>query len=545
MLSELFVVAAVDGYTSPLKIIIMLLLITPWLYVAPWVQKDAHHVRAPEPLWSALLLGAGAAGVLLWLIIPMYLLGLAIYIVLTGAALGAYVVYRNSRVPQEHRILTAAHIASGLRRNPASQIEIISRVKLYDSNARTVLAPDNKTAGINERTTYNAAQELLQDIIWRRASEADLSPVGQHARVKLIIDGVAIDRPTMSHADSEAIIQYLKGIGGMDVNELRRPQKGQIFADYVGGRIDIELFTTGTTGGQRMQFRIIQEIIRTNLDELGMSEEVLNRVRQMNQAGSGLIIVSARPKNGATSTIYSMLRDQDAFIKQLVTLEATPAVDLENITQYAYERTERLGASLASALRRDPDIVMVDTCPDRETAEIIIQAAQSKTVLLGMKAPDSFTALAKWVKVCGDASAAVKPLLGVLCQMLLRKLCVSCRQDYRPDPQRLAKLNLSASQAEKLYRPPTGPLTDEKGRPIVCQSCQGSGYVGRTAAFELLEITDELRQLVADNASLSQIRAASRRNNMLYLQEQALRKVIDGVTSIQEVVRVLQQAKKA
>lgn len=102
----------------------------------------------------------------------------------------------------------------------------------------------------------------------------------------------------------------------------------------------------------------------------------------------------------------------------------------------------------------------------------------------------------------------------------------------------MSKLNLPAEKIEKFYRPPTRPLTDEKGNPITCPTCRGTGYYGRTGAFELMEVTDEIRELVAGNASLGRIKAACRKNKMLYLQEQALRKVIDGVTGIDEVIRV-------
>ena len=138
----------------------------------------------------------------------------------------------------------------------------------------------------------------------------------------------------------------------------------------------------------------------------------------------------------------------------------------------------------------------------------------------------------------------VKDLCAVVHQVLIRKLCPACREQYRPDPQLLAKANLKISPNIPFYRPPTQGLADEKGRPIVCPSCQNSRYVGRTGVFELLELSDEIRQLIASNASLSQIRAACRKNGMLYLQEQALRKVVSGETSIQEVIRTTQQAKK-
>ena len=148
------------------------------------------------------------------------------------------------------------------------------------------------------------------------------------------------------------------------------------------------------------------------------------------------------------------------------------------------------------------------------------------------------------MKLVGSTKEATEGLRGILCQILLRKLCTTCREAYRPDPKFLAKANLPAQKIEAFYRPPSQPLTDEKGRPYICPTCHGNGYFGRTGVFELMEITDEVRQLLRAKAPASQIQSACRKNKMLYLQEQALRKVIEGVTSIQEVIRVTQQAKK-
>jgi type II secretory ATPase GspE/PulE/Tfp pilus assembly ATPase PilB-like protein len=303
------------------------------------------------------------------------------------------------------------------------------------------------------------------------------------------------------------------------------------------------LSTAGTTGGQRMHFKVLQEVVRQKLDELGMSEDVLKSLREIGQA-KGLVLVSGRSGSGVTSTLYSLLRQHDAFMKQIVTLEAKPAVPLENITQTAYGDPERLPELLASALRRDPDVVMLDQCPDGPSAQLLLEAAAEKCILVGMEGEDSFVALAKWAKLCGSVPAAVEHLGAVSCQMLLRRLCTTCKEPYRPDPQVLAKANLP-SNIETFYRPPSQTPVDEKGRPIICTTCQGTGYFERTGVFELLAITPEMRQIISKGANLRDIKAAARKAKMLYLQEQALRKVMAGVTSIQEVLRVSQTAKKA
>ena len=530
------------GYLSVAKSVVLLVLTVPWLYVAPWVHKDAKRVRAPQQMWCMLVMGSGALGVLIWLVLPIYAIGLLAYLVLTGSALLAYVFYRNGRVGEDEKVLTGSHFASLLARQKRESVQAVTRVKLYGKDGKIRHPPDAETAEADEVKAYNLVQDLLYDAIWRRASDADLIPTQTQMEARLLIDGVATKRPGIDIHDGEALIQYLKAIAELDPEDRRRPQKGAISVDLGSKRIDVQVATAGTTSGQRLQLRIVQEAVRTKLDELGMSADLLKRIREQTQT-HGILLVSAPPRSGLTSTLYSLLREHDAFMKQLVTMEAKVGIELENITQHAYGADADLAEALAPVLRRDPDVVMIDTCPDAATAEQILQAAKEKILLVGMIAGDSFSALAKWVKTCGSA-AAVQDLRGVLCQILLRKLCPRCREAYKPDPQLLAKANLPADKIDKFYRPASKPPLDEKGRPIVCATCQGTGYFERTAAFELLEMTDGIRKLVVGGSTIREIKAACRKNKMLYLQEQALRKVIAGETSVQEVLRVSQSLKK-
>ena len=534
------------GYFSVAKIVVALVALPPWWLAATWVHKDAKKAHTSGAVWGAVVLGGGALGFLLLLAIPYYAAGLLIYLVLTLALLLAYAVYRDGRVEEgEEKILSAAFWSAVFAHKKRAALQADTRVRIYDFNGKIVPPPDANAPDAEKAVVvaYNHAQELLYDMIWRRASLAVVVPEKEQATVRFVIDGAVTARDPIPLEDAQAIIQHLKPLAGLDPKEQRRPQQGEISLDLGSKRMDVALSTAGTTGGQRIQFRILQEVIRQQLDQLGMSEDVRTKVGEMSRQ-SGLLLVSGRGGSGVTSTLYSLLRQHDAFMKQLVTLESKPALALENITQTPYGDAAKLAEALAPALRRDPDVVMLDQCPDAQTASLLREAGAEKSILLGMEAEDSFTALAKWVKICGDAAAAVAPLRGILCQLLLRKLCPTCKEPYRPDPQMLAKANLPAN-IEKFFRPPSAPPVDEKGRPIICSTCKGTGYFERTGVFELLALTPGIRQLIAQGASLRDIKNACRKNKMLYLQEQALRKVIAGVTSIQEVLRVSQPAKKA
>ena len=547
-MTDLIAAAQSTGaYFSPAKILVMFVLMVPWMILAPWVQKDAKKVRASEMGWPVAVLLVAAATALVWVVQPFYVIGLLTYVLLTGGVLIAYVTHRNSRVAnEEDKVLTIAHLKSLFSGEKAKSVRMVHKVRLYHASGKAAIPPTAESDE-EEQKAYNGAQELLYDIVFRRASEADLSPsAGGQTRVRFVIDGVVQERPPLPLPLSEAVIQYLKGLGGMDVEDRRRPQAGQMAVDLAGMMIEIALRSAGTTGGQRMQFRVIQEFVQTRLDALGLDEGMLARIKEINGTGNGLILVSGRSGSGVTSTLYSLLREHDAFIQQLESVESRPAVDLENVTQHTYgDAKDKVASVVEAVLRRDPNILLVDECPDPATAELLANAAADKTILLGMSASDTFTALAKWIKLCGDARLAAGSLRGVLCQMLLRKLCPNCREAYLPNPEMLAKANLSGQGIERFYRPPTRPLTDEKGNPIACVACQGTGYLGRTAVFELLDVTEEIRELIVSGVPLAQIKATCRKSRMLYLQEQALQRVIGGVTSVQELIRVSQAERKS
>ncbi len=530
-----------SGYFSIFKIILILVFTFPWLKAATWIDKDANVVHLPRTFWNLLVISAGVLSLLLWFILPWYAVGLVLYLVLVTTVITTYVLLRNKRVVPEARVFTPRHLRSVFTSGKSERVETIHRVRIYDHTGRPVAPPPEDQ--IDQRIAYNLAQNLLHDIVLFRASDVDLQPVKTQATLKFVVDGVAHKRPAMEISDSEKLIDFIKGIAGMDVADKRRPQSGKIAVEAGAVTVDMDIATAGTMQGQRLQVRIVQETAKTNLSELGLPEDILAKLEKLNQQ-KGLIIVSGEHGSGVTSTLYSLLRRHDAYIENLASIEKHITVDLENVRQIEYSDQTDMPARLASLLRRDPDVVMVDECRTAQAARLICDAAETKQILLGSTASSALAGLAKWVKAVGDARKAVMPLKAVTCQVLLRKLCPDCKEPYSPRRDLLAKMNLPAEKIDKFYRPPTKPLTDEKGNPIICPTCRGTGYYGRTGAFELLEMTDEIRELVVQGAPLSKIKAACRKNKMLYLQEQCLRKVIKGITSVEEVIRVTSKTNK-
>jgi type II secretory ATPase GspE/PulE/Tfp pilus assembly ATPase PilB-like protein len=525
-------------YFSWLKILVYLVLALPWLWACAWMDKDTKVTRMPREVWLSAGVAGGVLGLLIWLLVPVFIVGLGVYLVIILAIGTVYVVQRNAKVVPEARVLTRDFFADLLERRKEASVDLVSRLKVYDSSGQPAVLPQDGT--VEMKTVFNRAQDLLYDILWRRASEVDISPASAEALgLRYFIDGLVVPCEPLERPVADGVIDYIKRLAGMDPEDRRRPQNGKVAVDLAGQQVDIDIVAAGSTSGPRMQLKIVQEAVRTQLTELGMPQEILAEIKKINARRKGLTLVAAKSRNGLTSTLYSLMRAHDAYTEQLMTVEVKPEADMENVTQSTYKDPADMARVLAGVLRRDPSVVMVDQCTTADGAERVLAGAAGLKVMLGVSAKDSFYALAQWVKVAGDAAAAVAPINAVLSQVLLRRLCPACREAYQPNTDLLRKANLPTDKVEQFYRPPAN-LTDEKGRPIICPTCQGSGYLGRTAAFELLTIDDGLRQLLTAGAGLTKIKAAARKRGMLYLQEQALRLVMEGITSVEEVIRVTQ-----
>jgi len=246
--------------------------------------------------------------------------------------------------------------------------------------------------------------------------------------------------------------------------------------------------------------------------------------------------------------MYSLVRNHDAFLNNINTLEKLPTSKLLNVTQNTYSLsdtgTTTYAKRLQAIVRMGPDVVGIGECEDDETAKVASAAAKDgKIIYIVMNADSVLQALGKWLKLVGDRKLVAETLVGISNQRLLRKLCEQCKQGYTPNAELLKKFNLPAEKAKVLYRPGK-EIFDKRGKPSMCQHCQGTGFVGRTGVFEMIVLNDELRKAVRQVKQLPELGMQFRRAKMLYLQEQALRKVIAGTTAVNEMLRVLASAKK-
>jgi type II secretory ATPase GspE/PulE/Tfp pilus assembly ATPase PilB-like protein len=528
-------------YVHPVKLAAVAVAFTLWAMFAQWVDKDTIAVNTFRVLWNLIVLGVGVASAVALLLVPVFAIGYSVFCVANLTLFIVYVVHRNKLVKEEDRVFTMGHLKrlqeqgfSGKKKKPK---EVKERVRITSSSRKVVPIPPEDP----EREQYRVTQDLLFNTLWRRAAVVEVAPASAEAmKVSYLIDGVSTDGETVPRADGDGLVQFIKQIAGLNLEERRKPQKGQFMAAIGDHKHKLMARTDGSTAGEKLTLRVIYNEADYKVPDLGFNPKQLDLAMQTkNEDARGLVLLSAPPASGLTTTIYSFTRNHDRFLQNVQLIEFEKELDIDNVTQiiYAPGDTMSFAERLLRIVRADPDIIVLPEVRDREVAAVASKAASEKQkVYVAMQALDNADALRKWLALVGDKALVAKSLFALCNQRLVRKLCETCKQAYKPDAQMMRKLNLPEDKV--LFRVPEAQV-DKHGNPIICPACQGTGYIGRTGVFEWIPVDDSLREAIRNFSSPSELQGHIAKKGGIGLQGQALQKVLDGVTSIQEVARVM------
>lgn len=529
------------GYVSWLKLLIVLAAFFGWLPLVNWIYLDSRAVETNTFLWTLVAALVGAAALFMWLMIPTFFIGLLIFLVALGGSLMAYVTHRNSLVNDYDKVLTPEHIKN-IFVNPQKKLQQLSRgLSFITANKNEVPLPEPKS---REASGFAVTCDLLDDAIWRRVSQILLNPQKEEYEVIYIIDGVPGKQPSRPKEEVEDFIYYGKQLASLEVEERRKPQKGRFTAilnQDQSQRYQWELITSGSTAGEQVKVKRIEEHGVWKIEDLGFNENQIESILALRKETAGIVLISGTANSGLTSTLYALLRNHDPFLYNINTLEKKPAGELQNITQTLYTMsdtgTTTFSKRLQSLLRRGPDIVGIGICDDSQTAKLAAAGAKDGKLLYVVLEADSVNqTIEKWIKLVGDQGLVSETLKCIINQRLVRKLCNDCRVAYKPNQALFRKFNIPANEVETFYRP--GEIEyDKHGKPIICEHCQGTGYFGRTGLYETICINDELKQVIKNAKSVNEIGSEFRKAGMLYMQEQSIKKVALGITSINEVIR--------
>ena len=389
-------------------------------------------------------------------------------------------------------------------------------------------------------TVINAVDQIIIDAVRLGASDIHIEPFPGELKIRYRIDGVLEDQPNPSPHLQSAITSRIKIMASMNVAERRRPLDGKIgvTVQSVGKRqIDLRVSTVPTVHGESVVLRILdRESISFGLEQLGLLEENLDQFGRMIQRPHGIILATGPTGSGKTTTLYACLKEINTPEVKIITIEDPVEYELEGINQIQVnpEINVTFAAGLRHILRQDPDKVLVGEIRDRETAEMAIHTSLTgHLVFSSLHTNDASSAATRLVDMGVEPYLIASTLEGIIAQRLARRVCPHCYEMHTAEPERIQ--DLLGSQ--------TGVITSDLliPRAVGCKECRNRGYRGRIGLFEVILMSEELREMTIQSASASQLKRAAMRLGMKTLREDGWRKVVAGYTTIEEVVRLTQE----
>ncbi len=386
---------------------------------------------------------------------------------------------------------------------------------------------------VDEAPVVKLVNVILDQAIREGASDIHIEPHRHGLHVRYRIDGVLHDVMSPPKNLKAALTSRIKIVANLDIAERRRPQDGRIHLKVDGRDIDLRVSTLPTMFGEKVVMRILdQSNALISLNRLGMASDVQAQWEELSSKPYGMILVTGPTGSGKTTTLYATLSKINTLDKNIITVEDPVEYQLPRINQVQVNPKAGLtfATGLRSILRQDPDVIMVGEIRDRETAEIAVQAALTGHLVLSTlhtnDAPSAFTRL---IDMGIEPFLITSSVIGVLAQRLSRTICPKCKESYRPPREAVRRLSEELAEEEDLVL----------YRGAGCDFCRQTGYKGRTGVYELLVVTDRIRERVVRRASANEIRDVARSEGFRTMRDDGIRKVLEGVTTIEEILRVV------
>jgi type IV pilus assembly protein PilB len=375
--------------------------------------------------------------------------------------------------------------------------------------------------------------QLVREAVSDRASDIHIEPMAKDVVVRYRVDGVLHEVMRIPKSARAEITSRLKIMADMNIAERRRPQDGRIRAMIDGREVDFRVASLPSPHGESLVIRVLnQELTPLDLEELGMGPDHLAVMETLLARPFGAVLVAGPTGSGKTTSMYASLKRLNDVTRKIITIEEPIEYQIAGVTQMGVNNVIGLtfAAGLRQILRSDPDVVMVGEIRDPETAEIAVRAALTgHLVLSSIHTNDAPSALTRLVDMGIAPYITSSALLAVLAQRLVRKLCPRCKTQVDVPVEALVRLGMDRRRASK---------TRIFG-PAGCDGCFNTGYRGRVGVFELMVMDDDIRKLFLQEASSEQLRAVAIQHGMRTLREDALDKVATGMTSLQELARVV------
>jgi general secretion pathway protein E len=558
-------------YFDPFKLIGLAASFLGWVKLCAWVDLDAHRYRLDAVRWNGLLLIAGLVGFLvMWNVAAFWLMAFFTYIGVCGAAYW-YISVRNRRAATEDQLFNKAHFlrlyqkhAGGRGKQEAKENKDAHPIRFMSRSATGEVDDKERVSRVQQSKGYKAALDMVWDAIAKRATDIHLEPTANEMAIRFRIDGIMTNIKPMSRLMGDAVVNIFKVLCNLDITEKRKSQDGSFSAQIEERIVEFRIATAGSVVGEKMVMRVLDASAQlADLAQVGLTDTMQTQIRDIISKPHGLFLVCGPTGSGKSTTLYACLHEIDRFQQNIITVENPVEFRLDGITQIevSAKTGKTFATELRSILRQDPDVILVGEIRDKETAEIACQAAQTGHLVFStVHANDAVTAIARMIDLGVPPFMLSTALLAVLGQRLVRRLCKKCRKRMKPSADTLKKLNIDPDAVRYIFRAydpvedaaKDGEAVSEKPQPknkrvaaedadeplMICEACGGIGYLRRTGIFDLLIVNDKIRELIRENPNMSEIRRVATEAGLRTLFEDGSRLVIEGETSIQELLRV-------
>ncbi|MCG3113087.1 MAG: type II secretion system ATPase GspE [Candidatus Manganitrophus sp. SB1] len=400
--------------------------------------------------------------------------------------------------------------------------------------AEELAEPEDLLDASDEAPMIRLVNSVLFQAVQQRASDIHFEPFEKEIAIRYRIDGVLYNILAPPKRLQSSLISRIKIMAGMNIAEKRLPQDGRIGLKIGGREIDIRVSDVPTAHGERLVLRLLDKTsILLNLEDIGLSPSGLATMDQLIQMAHGIILVTGPTGSGKTTTLYAGLSKINSPDKNIITIEDPIEYQLKGIGQIQVNPKIQLtfASGLRSILRQDPDVIMVGEIRDTETAEIAIQASLTGHLVFStLHTNDSAGAITRLLDMGIEPFLVSSSVVAIVAQRLVRQICPECRVSYRPTPEELGKLGIKQA-------PPNLIFYRGKG----CAHCINTGYRGRSGIYEIFVLDDEIRNLILSKVDSSRIKAKAVGKGMLTLREDGARRILSGMTTTEEVLRVTQE----
>lgn len=392
---------------------------------------------------------------------------------------------------------------------------------------------DKLKALVDEAPIVRVVNLIISQAINDKASDIHIEPEVRNVKVRYRVDGVLHDVMTPPKHIQAPMISRIKIMSNMDIAERRIPQDGKIHLKHDGREFDLRVSTVPTIHGEKVVMRILDKgSVMLGLEKLGFSEANRTKFEAIVDKPYGMILVTGPTGSGKSTTLYSCLNKLNTGLTNILTIEDPAEYQLPGVNQVQVNPKANLtfASALRAFLRQDPDIIMVGEIRDAETANIAVEAALTGHLVLStLHTNDAAGAVSRLIEMGVEPFLVASSVVGVLAQRLARTICPNCKESFSASEEAIKKFGLSmyGDSDIKFYR----------GRG--CDNCKTTGYKGRTGIHEILPMTDRVRALVLNRASTAEIKQAAVEEGMNTMQDDGLAKVLSGVTSMEECLRVV------